>query len=147
DDDDGDEPAEPDDPTDDEDATPDDTEDEPDEDDEADEPVDEPDEDDEDDDAADAPAETGGFINWSATTGDSGIGNPILSGALAWVDWWCFSRLFKYDDYGDVLHELAEDFDVSDDGLVWTFNLVETTWHDGEPFDAEDVIFTFETIN
>jgi ABC-type transport system substrate-binding protein len=39
---------------------------------------------------------------------------------------------------------LAESFEVSDDGLVWTFRLREgVTWHDGHPLDAEDVRFTW----
>jgi peptide/nickel transport system substrate-binding protein len=41
---------------------------------------------------------------------------------------------------------LAESWEVSDDGLTWTFNVRETTWHDGEPFTAEDVAFTFDRI-
>lgn len=40
--------------------------------------------------------------------------------------------------------DLAADWSVSDDGLEWTFNLREgITWHDGNPFTADDVLFTF----
>jgi len=40
--------------------------------------------------------------------------------------------------------DLAADWSVSDDGLEWTFNLREgVTWHDGSPFTADDVVFTF----
>lgn len=39
---------------------------------------------------------------------------------------------------------LAESWDVSDDGLVWTFQLVEgATFHDGTAFTAEDVVWNF----
>ena len=42
---------------------------------------------------------------------------------------------------------LAESWDRSDDGLTWTFSLREdVTWHDGEPFTAHDVDFTFNRI-
>src|SRR5690606_25698953 len=42
---------------------------------------------------------------------------------------------------------LAESWDVSEDGTVYTFHLREgVTWHDGEPFTAEDVVFTYEQI-
>lgn len=40
--------------------------------------------------------------------------------------------------------QLAESWSVSEDGLTWTFNLREgITWHDGEPFTADDVVFTY----
>ncbi len=42
---------------------------------------------------------------------------------------------------------LAASWDISEDGTVYTFNLREgVTWHDGEPFTADDVIFTYEQI-
>lgn len=40
--------------------------------------------------------------------------------------------------------DLAQDWSVSEDGLVWTFNLREgVTWHNGDPFTAADVVFTY----
>jgi peptide/nickel transport system substrate-binding protein len=46
----------------------------------------------------------------------------------------------------EPIPELAEDWDISDDGLEYTFYLREdVTWHDGEQFTADDVVFTFET--
>ena len=42
---------------------------------------------------------------------------------------------------------LAESWERSDDGLTWTFHLrKDVTWHDGEPFTAHDVDFTFTRI-
>ena len=42
---------------------------------------------------------------------------------------------------------LAESWDRSDDGMKWTFQLRrDVTWHDGEPFTAHDVDFTFNRI-
>jgi len=42
---------------------------------------------------------------------------------------------------------LAEDWQHSDDGLTWTYQIREgTTFSDGEPVTAEDVAFTFNTI-
>ncbi|NJL94372.1 MAG: ABC transporter substrate-binding protein [Anaerolineae bacterium] len=39
---------------------------------------------------------------------------------------------------------LAESWQVEEDGRVFIFNLREgVTWHDGEPFTADDVIFSF----
>jgi len=42
---------------------------------------------------------------------------------------------------------LAESWQASEDGMVWTFNLRDDVkWHDGEQFTAEDVAFTFNDI-
>ena len=38
---------------------------------------------------------------------------------------------------------LAESWETPDEGKTWIFNLREgVNWHDGEPFDADDVIFS-----
>ena len=42
---------------------------------------------------------------------------------------------------------LAESWEHSDDGLTWTFRLrTDVAWHDGQPFTAHDVDFTFNRI-
>ena len=42
---------------------------------------------------------------------------------------------------------LAESWERSDDGLTWTFRLrTDVAWHDGQPFTAHDVDFTFNRI-
>ncbi len=41
--------------------------------------------------------------------------------------------------------DLAQDWKVSDDGTEYTFNLREgVTFHNGDPFTADDVVFTFQ---
>lgn len=43
--------------------------------------------------------------------------------------------------------QLAESWDVSEDGLTYTFKLVENAkWHDGEPFSAADVVFSCDVM-
>lgn len=38
---------------------------------------------------------------------------------------------------------LAESWETTDGGMTWVFNLRDgVTWHDGETFDAEDVVFS-----
>ena len=42
---------------------------------------------------------------------------------------------------------LAQSWERSEDGLTWTFHLRDDVkWHDGEPFTAHDVEFTFNRI-
>lgn len=53
---------------------------------------------------------------------------------------------FKADDLQPA-PELATSWSTSADGKEWTFELREgVAWQDGEPFTADDVVFTFETI-
>ena len=47
----------------------------------------------------------------------------------------------------EVEPALAESWEHSEDGLTWTFHLrQDVTWHDGQPFTAHDVDFTFNRI-
>lgn len=49
---------------------------------------------------------------------------------------------------GEIEGRLAESWEVSSDGLQWTFFLRRgVRWSDGQPFSAEDVVFTFEVMN
>lgn len=56
-----------------------------------------------------------------------------------------YNGLLGKDAAGNLIPELAESWEVSDDQLTWTFHLREgVLWHDGEPFTAADVQFTYE---
>jgi peptide/nickel transport system substrate-binding protein len=58
-----------------------------------------------------------------------------------------FDGLLYYDDSGRLAPALARTWQVSDDGLTVTFTLREdVTWHDGEPFTADDVVFTYRLL-
>jgi peptide/nickel transport system substrate-binding protein len=58
-----------------------------------------------------------------------------------------FDKLVDLDDELNVVPQLAHDWEVSDDGLDYTFYLEEgVTFHDGTPFNADAVKFTFERI-
>ncbi len=47
----------------------------------------------------------------------------------------------------NITGDLAESWEVSDDGLTWTFNLHQgVRWHDGEELTADDVVYSFQTI-
>ncbi len=56
-----------------------------------------------------------------------------------------FDTLCWRDASGQTIPWLATDWRVSDDRKTWTFSLRQgVRWHDGEPFTADDVVFTFE---
>lgn len=52
------------------------------------------------------------------------------------------------ENWGDSIEPaLAESWSASEDGLEYTFNLrQDVKWHDGEPFTAEDVLFTYNAV-
>ncbi len=55
-----------------------------------------------------------------------------------------FSRLIRFDADYNLIPDLAERFEISPDASEFTFYLRQgVTWHDGAPFTARDVIFTY----
>ena len=56
-----------------------------------------------------------------------------------------YETLAVTQDDGSVVPCLATDWTISDDGLEYTFNLVQdATFHNGENMKASDVVFSFE---
>ena len=54
-----------------------------------------------------------------------------------------YEPLLIYDKDLNPQPWLAREYEISEDGLTYTFHLHENvTWHDGEPFTAHDVVFT-----
>jgi peptide/nickel transport system substrate-binding protein len=59
-----------------------------------------------------------------------------------------FEGLTRFAADGSIVPSLAESWDISEDGLTYTFKLQDgVTFHDGTTFDAEDVKFSLERIN
>ena len=58
-----------------------------------------------------------------------------------------YNALIKVDENMNIVGDLAESWDVSPDGLALTFHLKKgVRWHDGEPFTARDVMFTYKAM-
>ena len=58
-----------------------------------------------------------------------------------------YSGLTKFDPEGNIVPDLAENFNISNSGKTYEFFLRKNIlWHDGKPFTAEDVIFTISII-
>jgi peptide/nickel transport system substrate-binding protein len=71
------------------------------------------------------------------------------AGAAAAIDEVVYANIFqgltRIDRDGTVQPDLAESWDISDDGLVYTFHLHDgVTFHDGTTMDSADVVFSFE---
>lgn len=72
--------------------------------------------------------------------------HPATNPALFWHQELVFDRLLNADaSLTPTDGLLAESFEVSEDGKTISFTIREDiVWHDGEPFTAEDVKWTFE---
>jgi len=58
-----------------------------------------------------------------------------------------FSGLMKYDAQFNLVSDLAETYELSDDRKTYTFHLKEhILWHDGEPLTVDDVVFTIKAM-
>ena len=57
-----------------------------------------------------------------------------------------FIGLFTEDVSGTPVPGMAESWDVSEDGLTWTFTLREAVWSDGEPVTAGDFVYAWRRI-
>ncbi|VAV87871.1 Oligopeptide ABC transporter, periplasmic oligopeptide-binding protein OppA (TC 3.A.1.5.1) [hydrothermal vent metagenome] len=57
-----------------------------------------------------------------------------------------FIGLFTESAAGDPIPGMAESWSVSDDGLRWEFDLIDTVWSDGVPVTADDFVYSFRRI-
>jgi peptide/nickel transport system substrate-binding protein len=58
-----------------------------------------------------------------------------------------FNGLTKWGKDSRWVGDLAESWEISADGLVWTFKLRRgVKWHDGRDFTADDVKFTYDIV-
>ena len=95
------------------------------------------------------PVQGGVWVEGSSA--DASILNPILAADSASFDilGWFFPGLLGQDPFSGAIVpiEMAESWDVSEDGLVWTFHLQDgVMWSDGEQVTAADFKFTYDAI-
>jgi peptide/nickel transport system substrate-binding protein len=58
-----------------------------------------------------------------------------------------FNGLTKLNEGGEIVPDLAERWQISDDCLAYTFHLRrDVLWHDEVPFSADDVVFTIQAM-
>src|SRR5690606_18369599 len=106
---------------------------------------------------------TDGATDAAGETGDATAGGVVVAGIAGEPDQLdphsttayfsfqvlenVFDTLVQPDENLEMGPALAEDWEVSEDQLTWTFHLREgVTWHDGSPFTADDVAYSFNRI-
>ena len=87
-----------------------------------------------------------GDIMVEGSIGDASNLIPILSSdnASHSISAMIFNGLVKYDKDMNIVGDLAQAWDISENGLIITFHLRKgVTWQDGHPFTADDVLYTY----
>jgi peptide/nickel transport system substrate-binding protein len=83
------------------------------------------------------------------TIGDASVLVPGLAAdsASGEVNNLVYTGLVRYDKDIKLKGDLAEKWDISDDNRKITFHLrKDVKWHDGQPFTAKDVEYTYKVI-
>lgn len=99
------------------------------------------------DEVADKGPVKGGIVRLFSTKPDTL--NPILTKNIYVQD---FSSLIsesmvKISKDQSIIPSLCDKWEVSPDGLIWTFHIRENVlWHNNTKFTADDIKFTFDTI-
>ncbi|WP_407270125.1 ABC transporter substrate-binding protein [Radiobacillus sp. PE A8.2] len=96
----------------------------------------------------DAEVSSGGSVTVASNSEPANL-NPVVWATTSdtVVTHMIYDSLVIPDEELKMVGSLAKDWDLSEDGKTYTFHLNEgITWHDGEPFTAEDVAFTFTSI-
>jgi peptide/nickel transport system substrate-binding protein len=90
----------------------------------------------------------GGTLILAVTTDPSTLNCGLESSQIvAIVTSSIYSGLIHLDEQSNPHPELAQSWDISSDGLVYTFRLRDNVkWHDGTPLTSADVKFSLENL-
>ncbi|MXN17885.1 ABC transporter substrate-binding protein [Pseudooceanicola sp. GBMRC 2024] len=92
-----------------------------------------------------AQAQEGSVVTLMGVTEAPALLSFVNTSSLIWSAH-CTEGLLEFDYDMNPQPLLATEWNVSDDGLVYTFKLRQgVKWHDGEDFSAKDVKFSIET--
>lgn len=67
--------------------------------------------------------------------------NSTVDGAVLAVN--SFVGLMTYDENGQLAPGVAESYDVSEDGMTYTFHLRQSKWSDGTDLTAKDFVYSW----
>ncbi len=87
---------------------------------------------------------TGGQVVYCRGFAGPGM-NPLVANDIE--VWALFDGLVQLDMKLQARPALAESWDVSPDGMTYTFHMNKNAkWSDGQPVTAQDVVFTFDKV-
>ncbi|MTD30736.1 ABC transporter substrate-binding protein [Planomicrobium sp. YIM 101495] len=92
----------------------------------------------------------GGTVTGALNTAPGGQFNPIFAVDLyeETILEFTHESLVKQNESLEFIPSLAKEWEMNEDQTQVTFHLEEgVTWHDGEEFTADDVVFTYQTMS
>lgn len=89
-----------------------------------------------------------GYLNLIITTEpkslDPALSTDITTGVITAL---MYDNLVRFGTASEIIPGLAKSWDISDDGLIYTFYLRDDVrFWDGKPFTADDVQYSFERV-
>ncbi|MBQ6314521.1 MAG: peptide ABC transporter substrate-binding protein [Mogibacterium sp.] len=81
-------------------------------------------------------------VNTEPTTFDPSMGNSIGDNEILHADTEGLTR----NTGGNVTPGIAESWDISEDGTVYTFHLRDANWSDGQPITAQDFVYSWQRL-
>jgi peptide/nickel transport system substrate-binding protein len=93
--------------------------------------------------AAAAGAAPSGTLRYASADFNNESMDPIVI-ATQW-GWALYDSLVTFDQQGNVIGNVAENYNLSPDGLTWTFNIRKgIKFHNGDPLTSADVVFSLQ---
>lgn len=83
----------------------------------------------------------------SNNSSEPGSLDPALAQGTheSWILENVFEGLMTFDENGELVPGMAEDYEISEDGLTYTFTIRDgVTWSNGDPVTAEDFEYTWK---
>ena len=98
--------------------------------------------------SAEAPPQRGGTVIIGMTNDPPTVNPAITAGAPdRLIGCMVYEGLVRVENGFHILPALAKSWEISPDGLSYTFRLVDAKWQDGTPFTSTDVRFSLQNIN
>lgn len=79
-------------------------------------------------------------VNNESATYDPGLTSETFAAPIIGNT---FEGLVRFNKGGEIEPALAESWEVSEDGLTYTFRLREANWADGKPITAQDFLYSW----
>ncbi|MGZ9811660.1 peptide ABC transporter substrate-binding protein [Pseudoroseicyclus sp. H15] len=82
-------------------------------------------------------------VNNESATYDPGLTSETFAAPIIGNT---FEGLVRFNEAGEIEPAMAESWEVSEDGLTYTFHLRDANWSDGQPVTAQDFVYAWTRV-